>query len=560
MPAGEPDTAHLRKARGAFFTPPLIAEFLTKWAIGKNPSARVLDPTCGDGVFLIAAGQRLRSLGTGAREVNEQLVGVDVHKSSLAQAREALAAHKLGAELIHSDFFDLSTPAQLEPRVGWCDSVVGNPPFIRYQDYGVEPRRQATRAALAQGVALNKLASSWAPLLVHASGFLRPEGRLAMVLPSEVLTVAYAEPIRRWLRSRFESVNLVFFSELQFEAEEQVVLLVAEGTGSCDAFAIYEVADASDLDDLHPLDAASAALRDDAKWSDLILPAGARRLFREHATERYVPLRSYGTLALGTVTGANQFFVMNECVRRERSLDEGLFKRVAPGVKHVKGLTFTQAHWEESKLAGHRVWLLCPNAGESKSRALNRYIAYGKEQAFDATYKCSIRDPWWRPPVVPTPDLFFTYMSHMHPRLIANTSGATILNSMHGMRLHDDNSSVARDALPLLTLNSITMLGAEILGRSHGGGILKMEPREASGLPLPRPEDLQSAWDVMAPRRAALDMALRRGDWEAVLADVDRVLLGGVLDLSQDAIEKIRNAATFLRVRRTRQTAGSDGR
>src|SRR5207245_973718 len=123
------------------------------------------------------------------------------------------------------------------------------------------------------------------------------------------------------------------------------------------------------------------------------------------------------------------------------------------------------------------------------------YLVEGEVHGVPAAYKCSIRTPWWRPPVVPVPDLFFTYMSHRYPRLIANTSGATILNSMHGVRLNPGVKKVVRDALPLLALNSITMLGAEIMGRSYGGGILKMEPREAAGLPVPATDALDEAWE-----------------------------------------------------------------
>lgn len=51
-----------RKARGAFFTPPAIADYLAAWPVGEDPDARVLDPTCGDGAFLPRLRRRLRSI------------------------------------------------------------------------------------------------------------------------------------------------------------------------------------------------------------------------------------------------------------------------------------------------------------------------------------------------------------------------------------------------------------------------------------------------------------------------------------------------------------------
>jgi hypothetical protein len=54
---------------------------------------------------------------------------------------------------------------------------------------------------------LAALASSWAALLVHAWHSSSPRGRLAMVLPAELLTVGYAEPIRSWLGTRFAATS-----------------------------------------------------------------------------------------------------------------------------------------------------------------------------------------------------------------------------------------------------------------------------------------------------------------------------------------------------------------
>jgi len=546
------DPAALRKARGAFFTPPPIAEFLSRWAI-RSSDARILDPTCGEAVFLLAAAERLEAMGASQEAITKQLTGVDLHQPSLDASGALLNLAGAGANLVRSDFFELSTPAQIGDRVGWQDAVIGNPPFVRYQEHRGHTRKRSVAAAFEQGVRLSGLASSWAATLVHASAFLRPTGRLAMVLPAELLTVGYAEPIRTWLRRRFAVVNLVMFEQLQFHgADEKVVLLVAHGTGPCDSFCLFHVNGADDLADVHPLDPIGATPAAEGKWSDLALSFDARQLFRS-ATARMTRLDEYGAPTLGTVTGANDFFALSEVTRLKYGIAETHLKRVSPpGTRHLKGLSFSRAQWNELKLSGQRVWLLHPDK-KAHSNGLAAYLDYGRQRKVPDAYKCTVRDPWWRPPVVPVPDLFLTYISHRYPRPITNAAKTTFVNSMLGIRLRDGVPAETRRALPLLALNSLTMLGAEIMGRAYGGGILKMEPSEAAGLPVPGPADLEKAWTTLAKRSHNLDTALRRGEWWSVVAEVDQVLLKGALGLSNDDVVAIRDAAMLLRVRRTRQ-------
>lgn len=548
-----------RKARGAFFTPASIAGFLAEWSVDQNPQARVLDPSAGEGIFLRAAGEELRRLGASTSALESQVYGIDVHAGSLRETRAHLSEAGLSARLIESDFFAVAPPTDLFTDHAPFDAVIGNPPYVRYQQHTGEARRTAALAALQQGVRVNGLASSWAPLLVHAGAFLKAEGRLGMVLPAELLTVGYAEPVRRWLRQRFAAVRLVLFETLQFpDALENVVLLLANGYGGCEGFSLYHVHDAEDLRRIR-FSELTFMPADAGKWSELLLSTRQRQLFKGVLRERFTSLGQYATVELGTVTGSNEFFTLTEATRRQYSLNENQLERISPpGTRHLKGMAFTDADWEALRDGGDQVWILYPDP-DDRSVRLHRYLAVGKDQGIDQAYKCQVRTPWWRPPVVSAPDLFFTYMSHRYPRLVTNRAKVTFVNSMHGVRLRHGTPRVAREALPLLALNSVTMLGAEVFGRSYGGGILKMEPREACSLPIPTEAALEQAWEMLKSDRAHFDRELRTGLWTSVAARVDDVLLRQVLRLTQAEIEALAEAATALRARRLARGAAPVG-
>ena len=545
------DTPLLRKERGAFFTPPAIASFLTAWATAAQPSGNVLDPTCGDGVFLRAAS----SIGsTECRGSNQAKVyGIDLHEASLDQARVLVRGTGKDPILYSGDFFEEALPGELTSRLPYMDAVVGNPPFVRYQMHRGDARKRSIAAAWAQGVQLSGLASSWAALLVHAAAFLKPSGRLAMVLPAELLTVGYATPIRKWLMRRFASVRLVLIENLEFEdASEGVVLLLAEGTGGCDHFFLHQVEGASQLTSLELDDALPAVPDPHGKWTNLLVEPGALSVYREIESEHFAPLKDFGAVELGLVTGANSFFALQEVTRRRFRLSpsDHLRKLLPPGSKHLKGLRYTESDWQQQKLQDARVWLLDPKVSRPRS-GLADYIREGERQSLNLTYKCSIRDPWWRPPTAQTPDLFFTYMSNVTPRIVANDAKVACVNSVHGIRLLEHVPDEFSEALPLVTLNSATMLGAELYGRAYGGGVLKMEPREAARLPVPSLDNLLRAWRTLENDRGKLDELARAGRWQAVVARVDQVLLEEVAGLKANMVNTLREAASKLRRRRT---------
>jgi adenine-specific DNA-methyltransferase len=118
-------------------------------------------------------------------------------------------------------------------------------------------------------------------------------------------------------------------------------------------------------------------------------------------------------------------------------------------------------------------------------------------------------------------------------RLVTNEAGAHHLNSVHGVYLRDEVRDLARDALPIASLNSITLLGAEYAGRSYGGGILKMEPREADGWWMPSAASLREHRDALVALKPRVQRMLQAKNLLGAVDAVDAVLLNGMINSTQ---------------------------
>ncbi|MEI6559084.1 MAG: N-6 DNA methylase [Rhodospirillaceae bacterium] len=531
----------VRKARGAFFTPPEITRFISDWAV-RTPADAVLEPSCGEAAFLLAAGRRLSELGgAGAARLH----GIEIHEPSAERGRTALRRAGFNAAIGVCDFFDY-------PPTPGFDAVVGNPPYIRYQQFRGEARGKSLEAALAGGVRLTGLASSWAAFVIHASQFLKPEGRLGLVLPAELLSVNYAAEVRRFLLRRFSRVRLVMFDTRVFpDVLEEVVLLLAEGSGGAASFEVFQARDLAELTrlDTHAWTGFDLGAID--KWTPALLSQASFGVYQALCRQgAFSPLLGWGETYLGAVTGANGFFAVTEAEAVARRLPrQDLLPISPPGARHLSGLSFSPAQWQALRDGGGRCWLFYPHAA-TPGAAARRLIAQGERDKVDLAYKCRVRKPWWRVPLVARPDLILTYMNHDRPRLVSNAADVHIINSVYGVTLHPALREAGRVLLPLAALNSVTLLGAEMVGRAYGGGLLKLEPREADTLPVPPPDALATLAPQLEALRAPVLAALGRGETARAVDLVDEVVLSRPLGLGPDELRVLREARAFLFARR----------
>jgi adenine-specific DNA-methyltransferase len=150
-------------------------------------------------------------------------------------------------------------------------------------------------------------------------------------------------------------------------------------------------------------------------------------------------------------------------------------------------------------------------------------------------------------------------MNHECPRLIRNGAGVQVLNSLYGVRLKAERRKAGQELLALACLNSLTLLGGEIVGRSYGGGLLKFEPTEAAALPLPSLSLLQAAAPQLRLLMPQVGALLRRNDIAPVVEVIDRVVLKQQLQLSDDEMGAIRRARQTLFQRRLTRARGRVG-
>ena len=175
-------------ARGQFFTPEPVVRLLLGLA-GVAVGEQVLDPTCGSGAFLVAAGRRGASVS--GIELDPDLV-------ALSRLNLALAGLEPG-RVVRGDLFR-ATPG--EP----VDVILANPPFsVEVSD---------PRALAASGIARGRARVSSDVLFLEAAWRrLRPGGRLAAVLPHSLLESPRLAQVREWLLQRFARRAIVTLPE-----------------------------------------------------------------------------------------------------------------------------------------------------------------------------------------------------------------------------------------------------------------------------------------------------------------------------------------------------------
>lgn len=540
-----------QKLRGGYYTPKAITDFLCKWAIDQKTKI-ILEPSCGDGNFIESAILRFKELGIKGGDLQGRIKGIELLEEESSKAKTRADGYGLNSDsIVNKDFFQFVSSNGIKKY----DVVIGNPPFIRYQNFPEEHRKLAIEMMQSLGLKPNKLTNIWVPFLVISASLLKNNGRMGMVIPAELFQVKYAAETRVFLSNFFDRITIITFKKLVFaNIQQEVVLLLCEkkvphGKG-------VRVIECENLEELKAINFKTingsnvkALDHTTEKWTKYFLNEDEINLLRRlKEDKRVIACGAIMEVDVGLVTGRNEFFMLNEEQVNEWGLKKYTIAVVSKS-KQLKGITFTEKDFYSNSKAQNPIYLFIPpnEDFEKLPKACQKYIEYGEQHGFNTGYKTRIRKRWYITPSLWVPDAFALRQVGDYPKLILNENGASSTDTIHRVRVCE---GVNKTMLAISFLNSLSFAFSEVTGRSYGGGVMTFEPTEIEEIRIPFLADLSIDFNQM-------DKLIRKREIEKALDLVDEELLIKHHRFTKNEVLMLRGIWKKLSARRTNRNRKS---
>lgn len=492
-----------QKLRGGYYTPIEIAEFLTAWAIESEKFQTVLEPSAGDGVFIESLKQLNSNIDVTAIEILEE------EASKISGKIVGLSNFNV-KNLDFYDFYEEFRNKKLNEDTEGYDVVLGNPPYIRYQYLTKEQRDFQSDILKNNGVKPNKLINAWMAFTIAAVEMVKEQGKIAFIVPTDLLQVSYAKQLREFLFDNLSSLTVVTFDDLVFdEIQQDVVLLLGEKGKSTlikekiHDLRVINLKDSEDLkDEVFNVPFDQYASYGSEKWTKFYLSRKERNFYENEFPKHMKNFNDFAKGEIGVTTGNNDFFVVNDTTIENYKLRKYARPLLGRSVE-IKGVFYEENDLKSNVVAAQKVWLLDFN-GEKLSTHAQKYIDYGVQNGDNIGYKLSLRKRWYDVPSIWIPEAFLLRRIGAFPRIVKNEIQATSTDTFHRIKFHE-NVNISK--FLFLMYSSPTLLTFELEGRVFGGGALEILPGDLVNVKLPIVDDLLD-YDQLIKE---LDDKFRRG-------------------------------------------------
>ena len=338
-----------QKLRGAYYTPLPLAEMMVKLFSKDKSIKTVLEPSCGDGVFIDALDDMLM-----INQLNN-VIAIEIEQNEAEKLKNRLNRSK-NVKILNQDFFDYYEKENEKK----FDLILGNPPYIRYQYLEENQRTLMSDILVSQGMKSNKLVNTWVGFMVACVNLLADNGKIAFIIPAEILQVAYAEDLRLFLADHLSKITLITFEELVFpDIEQEIVVFIGEKGDEEKGIRIIEL---NNLDDLKDFDIDTNGFQKlqhvHEKWTKYFTNNDENELIsRIRNDNRFRKLSDSALINVGITTGNNKYFSVNDETVKQYGL-QNVVRPLIGRSAHAHSVYFENADWKENVDAGKAAYLI----------------------------------------------------------------------------------------------------------------------------------------------------------------------------------------------------------
>ncbi len=213
-----------KKINGAFYTPSLITDYISDELICSG-NVKLCDPSCGCGAFLIAAIEKIHNKynKSVSNIIEENIYGSDIAEYSIRRCKILLS---LLALLNNQDVktlkFNLYTINSLSSDIynvykkiinnGGFDIIIGNPPYVKYQDLPKELRNNLVKNWETIKTGNYNLYFAFFELGIK---LLKKNGILGYIVPNNYFTSLAGINLRNYLQNNRYLKKIIDFTHIK---------------------------------------------------------------------------------------------------------------------------------------------------------------------------------------------------------------------------------------------------------------------------------------------------------------------------------------------------------
>ncbi|WP_168397991.1 Eco57I restriction-modification methylase domain-containing protein [Acinetobacter indicus] len=466
-----------RNKLGQFATPSSLATDIIQetFKFVEQKNIKLLEPSIGTGSFVLSL---LDSL---PKDLNiDRIIGVEKDPVIGEASRDFYKNLSINLDYIVDDFTSLAPIQQV-------NLILANPPYVRHH-YIPNKLELGIKVFDEIGIKVSGLAGLYIYFILLSHKWLENEGIACWLIPSEFLDVNYGNKLKEYLLKQVTTLKIHRFDTAQSKFSDALVsstvIWYKNALPSKDHHINFTFGESISAPTLSK-EVSSDVLLNERKWSRF--PQNDVRQNVDFPT-----LKDYFRVSRGIATGENTFFILNKDEILERNLPLEQFRPILPRPKELKSLYIT-ADEQGFPLLEKPLFVLDTNLeiDEIKTAypSLYDYLQEGIDKEVHKRHLCKKRKAWYFQEQRKSSAFYCSYMGRSKEsgkspfKFLFNESKAIVNNSYLILyplpnleKLLCDKPHLAKEIVNKLnSLDSALMMDE---GRTYGGGMQKIEPKE----------------------------------------------------------------------------------